>query len=211
MKVLSYVQQHRWLQLLLAFIGAVALALIVHAGTTSPIDSYAACIEAGNPVLETEPPICRDGTHNFTGPPAPTLNLAASNTAVPFELLVDGDTHISVPAHRQDYIDSPAQWQAYWRQVHAGLASLPPIIPVDFAQSSVVAVSLGQQPTNGFGLKITNITTAKAGTTVNLTESTPTISCTVAQTVTNRYVIVRTAKLTEPVSFRITSQKRRCP
>ena len=211
MKVLSYLKQHRWLQLLLVFVGAVALALIVRAGTTSPIDSYAACIEAGNPVLETDPPICRDGTHNFTGMPNPAVKSGAVGTAVPFELLVDGDTHSSIPAHRQDLINSPAEWQAYWRQVHAGLATLPPLLPVDFKTSSVVAVSLGQRATSGFGLKITNISTSEAGTTVNVTESEPTITCQVAQTITNRYVIVRTSKLLQPVSYRITTEKRHCP
>jgi len=211
MKGLIYIKQHRWLQLLLAFIGAVLLAVIMRAGTTSPIDSYAACIEAGNPVLETDPPICRDGSRNFIGTAAASPKLVAGDISVPFELLVDGDTRGAAPAHRQDFINSQAQWQAYWREVHASLATLPPLIPVDFLQSSVVAVSLGRQSTTGFGLKITSITVSGAGTTVNLTESAPTITCAVAQAVTNRYVIVRTAKLAGPVSYRITSEKRHCP
>jgi hypothetical protein len=209
-KVLNHITQHLWLKLSLIFIGAVLLTVIIRAGTTSSIDSYAACIEAGYPVLQTDPPICRDGLHNFTGTPLPIPTASGSSTAVPFELLVDGDTHASIPTHRQDFINSLAQWQAYWREVHAGLATLPPLIPVDFTQSSVVAVSLGQQSTTGFGLKITNITSSEAGTTVDLTESTPTITCSVAQTITNRYVIVRTPKLIGPVSFRITSEKRHC-
>lgn len=206
-----YIRRRRWLQLMLAFIGAVLLAVIIRAGATSPIDSYAACIEAGNPVLDTHPPICRDGSHNFTGMSLPSPNLVAGDISVPFDLLVDGDTRGAAPAHRQDFINSQAQWQAYWREVHSSLATLPPLIPVDFSQSSVVAVSLGRQSTSGFGLKVTSITVSAAGTTVNLTESAPTITCAVAQAITNRYVIVRTAKLTGPVSFRITSEKRHCP
>jgi len=209
--VFDYVKQHLWAQLAISFVVAVLLAMAIWVGTTAQIDSYADCIEAGNPVLETDPPICRDGSRNFTGTSTPAPKLAAPDTAVPFELLVDGDTHGAAPAHRQDFINSAAQWQAYWRQVHASLATLPPLIPVDFSTSSVLAVCLGQQPTTGFGLKITNITASAAGTTVNLTESTPTITCSVSETPTDRYVIVRTAKLTEPISFRITSEKRHCP
>jgi hypothetical protein len=130
---------------------------------------------------------------------------------VPYELLVDGDTKASTPAHGQEFINSQSQWQAYWREVHAGLATLPPLIPVDFSHSSVAAVSLGQQATSGFGLKISNITVSAAGTVIDLTESAPTITCAVAQTITNRYVIVRTSKLTEPVSFRLTTEQRHCP
>jgi len=181
------------------------------AGFTSPIDSYAACVEAGNPLLDTNPPICRDGSHNFIGTPLPAPTAASPVTTVPFEILVDGDTHSAAPGHSQDFINSQAEWQTYWRMAHAGLPTLPPLIPVDFAASSVLAVSLGNESTNGYGLKITDIHAASTGTTVNLTESTPTITCTVAQTISNRYLIVRTAKLAEPVNFRITFEKRHCP
>ncbi len=209
--MLKYIKQHPWLKLILIFVGATLLTVIVRAGTTSPVDSYAACIEAGNPVLQTDPPICRDGARNFTGTPAPSPQISGSSTSVAFELLVDGDTKASVPSHRQDFINSTSQWQAYWREVHSGLATLPPLIPVDFNRSDVVAVSLGEHATTGFGLKITGVSTGSAGTTVDLTESSPTITCSVAQAITNRYVIVRTPKLAAPVSFRITSEKRHCP
>lgn len=183
----------------------------MHAGFTSPIDSYAACIEAGNPVLQTNPPICRDGPHNFTGTALPPDPPSAAVTSVPFEILVDGDTRTQIPAHHQDFINTPGEWQAFWLSVHAGLATPPPLIPVDFAQSSVVGVSLGAQLTSGYGLKITNVTNGPTGSVISLTESTPTIMCPVVTRVSNRYVIIRTAKLTGPVSFRITSEKRHCP
>ena len=209
--MLGYVKQHLWAQLALSLVVVSLLAIAVRAGTTAQIGSYADCIEAGNPVIDTNPPICRDGSLNFTGAPTPAPKQLAPDINVPFELLVDGDTRAAAPAHRQDFINSQAQWQTYWRQVHASLATLPPLIPVDFSTSSVAAVSLGERSTTGFGLKITGITESDVGTTVDLTESTPTITCSVSQTTTNRYVIVRTAKLTEPVSFRVTTEKRHCP
>lgn len=214
MNVLNGLKKRVWLQAALALVAAivgVALVFIKLAGSTAPIDSYDACVEAGNPILETNPPICRDGAHNFTGTPYPQASPAAPLTSVPFDILVDGDTHADTPAHSQQFISTQAHWERFWREVHTSLAATPPLIPVDFTTASVVAVSLGSRPTGGYGLKITNISTSSAGSVVSLTESTPIAACMVTQAATNRYLIVRTAKLAEPVSFRITTEDRRCP
>jgi hypothetical protein len=167
-------------------------------------------VEAGYPLIQTDPPICKDGPHNFTGTPLPQATPLPERHSQAFDILVDGDTHGTVPAHSQKFIHNQSDWQSYWREVHSGLPTLPPIIPVDFTANDVVAVSLGRQATGGYGLKITSIDTTAAGTTVSLTESTPTITCVVTQAFSNRYLIVRTEKLTEPVIFRITSDKRHC-
>lgn len=210
MRPLAYIHRRRWLRLTLALLAAVAITVVALAGATEPIDSYAACTQAGYPVLATDPPVCHVGNRTFTGTPVPTPALVASKQSIPFEILVDGDTRSSVPNHHQDVFFTQTDWVAYWHSVHAGLPTVPPLIPVDFATSSVVALSLGAQPTSGYGLKITEISQTEAGTTVDLTESTPTVTCPVLTQITNRYLIVRTPKLLKPVSFRITSQKRHC-
>ncbi len=211
MKALTFIQRRIWLQLLIGLTLACVVAVFIAAGYTAPIASYADCKEAGNPILETNPPICRDGSHTFTGTPLSSAPPSSPQVSVPFEILVDGDTHASIPARDQQVIETEAGWKSYWRDVHRGLPTTPPLIPVDFTTSNVVGVSLGRQTTSGFGLKITSISTSSSGTIVNLTESTPTITCTVVQVITNRYLIVRTPKLTSPVSFHITPELRHCP
>lgn len=194
----------------LIFFGAVAAVSIAFVGITTPVDSYAACLEAGYPVVSNDPPVCRAENHNFTGTPDPEPSLAPTVTTIPYETLVNGDTHNPVPAHHQQFISTQSEWQAYWRSVHGGLSTLPPIIPVDFSKYSVVAASLGAQPTTGFGIKITSVSAGADGNTVSVTESTPTITCQVAQTPTNRYLIVRTEKIAGTVTFRVTTEKRHC-
>lgn len=197
-------------------IGAGAMLVVVvlgglwvKAGWTHPIDSYQACVEEGLPVLETDPPICRDGKNSFTGTPLPKASPGPIVSSVNFDTLVDGDTHSDYP-HKQLYLANDKDWQSYWRSVHAALPSVPPILPVDFKTSGVVAVTMGQKTTGGYGLKITNITTSSVGSTVDVSESTPAVGCMVTQSITNRYLIVRTDKLTEPVTFRISPSTRQC-
>jgi hypothetical protein len=193
--------------IVLVAVAGVSAALI-HALDTEPIDSYERCAADGNPIAESYPPVCYYHGHAFRGP-GTIQPLPSPMVSQEFTLLVEGDSHGAYPA-KEDFITTQATWQAYWRTVHAGLASQPPLLPVDFTANDVIAISEGKQMTSGYDLAITSITTGEAGSVVAYTESTPTIGCTVAQVITNRYLIVKTSKLTAPVSFRKTPVKRQC-
>ncbi len=189
---------------------ASVMAIFVSASSTAPIASYADCLEAGNPVFDVDPPICRDGTNNLIGTPKPAASPAPPIISVPFEILVDGDTRAKVPGHGQQLINTAADWKRYWQAVHAGLPTLPPIIPIDFTTASVIGLNLGPELTTGYGLHITNITASATGTQVNVTESTPTITCSITQATSNPYLIVQTSKLTGLVIFHVTLEKHHC-
>jgi hypothetical protein len=135
--------------------------------------------------------------------------LQQSVITAPFELLVEGDSGGQYPK-RQEVITSQSDWVRYWDQVHAGLRSIPPILPVDFTSSNVLALSEGPQSTSGYNLEIHSVETSAAGTVVDVAETTPGPTCRVTDSFTNRYFIARTGKLPEPVSFRITTQQHTC-
>ncbi|GAC1369414.1 MAG: hypothetical protein NVSMB39_1260 [Candidatus Saccharimonadales bacterium] len=207
---MALVQRHRLLLVLAGILFLVGVSVIFYPRLTAPIDSYAACVEAGYPVTQSDPPVCRENSRNFLGTPVPAAPAAASAENVSFDVLVDGDTHSSIPGHEQHLLTTPALWDAYWSNVHGGLATLPPLLPVDFTKNDALGVSLGQEFTNGYSLKITGITSSASGTLVSITEFTPTITCSVTKQISNPYVIVRSPKLVQPVSFRITPEKRHC-
>jgi len=187
----------------------VAGAVLLAARFTWPIDSFAKCAADGNPVSGTEPPTCSDGSHRFVGPRSSPAPSSPPIESLMYQLLVSGDSDGNYP-RAQKLITAAADWQRYWREVHSGLASIPPILPVDFTTSSVIALTEGQQQTGGYGLRITGINTGPTGTIVRVTETIPSITCNVTQAISNRYFIARTPKLTEPVSFRITTDHHRC-
>lgn len=188
----------------------VALIWLFQATLTHPIDSFHACAEAGNPVTDGNPPVCRDGKHTIRGPVASAAPSSEAWMSVPFDILVDGNSGGTYP-RQQEVITTQADWQHYWQTVHAALPALPPLIPVDFSATSVVALSEGVETTTGYSYKVTGIETGSTGTRVDVTESIPSISCPVQQTPQNRYFIVRTGHLAPPVSFTTTTQHRHCP
>jgi hypothetical protein len=207
---LAWSHPARWL---FALVGGTIVVLgvtwLLESRPTAPIDSYAECVAAGYPVQESNPPVCRAAGHVFVGAtdtPSPSAPVLASQQ---FQLLVDGDSHSNYP-HYQDVITTPAQWERFWRDIHAGLPSPPPILPVDFATSNVVALSLGARATGGYHVKVTDILTSTAGTTVDVTETSPGERCAVTQSFTNPYYLVRTSRLPEPVTFRLTPEVNPC-
>jgi hypothetical protein len=193
---------------LIIAISVIAIFLSPH--RVASINTYSECVEAGYPVIESDSPICRVGSRSFIGPLKPKSAAQPALSSVSFDILVNGDTGNSLPTHMQTLIDTQQQWNEYWHSVHAGLVTLPPIIPVNFDTSSVVAFSLGPKNTSGYGITVTNIAVSTIGSTVDVTEATPTIGCSVTNTLTNRYLIIRSIKLISPVTFRTTAQKRQC-
>ena len=203
-------QRHR-----AVIIGAGVLVIAFSVGwlassrQTELLDSFADCSTQGYTVTDTDPPVCSDGRDTMLGPTRSPEQPSTPLTSQPFELLVDGDSG-SRYSQQQQFISSPSEWVNYWGQVHAALASLPPLLPVDFSTQNVLALSEGPKPTNGYSLKITNVTSSATGTIVDFTETTPSSACPAQNKPTNRYLIVRTAVLPQPVSFRATTSPRNC-
>lgn len=198
----------------IVILGGIGLSIglglwIVRGYDTEPIDSYAQCAEAGYRIEDTNPPACKVGNRTLLGPkaaPAPSL---PASTAQNFEILVQGDSRGAYP-NRQEVVSTLPDFVRYWQAVHASLPQQPPIIPVDFKLYDVVALSEGIKNTNGYNLKVTAVTTSAAGSVISATESIPTITCPVTTAPTNRYFIVKTAKLIQPVSFRVATSYRHC-
>lgn len=182
--------------------------MLLYGTKTEALDSFANCAEAGYPVTDSNPPVCRDGKYYVTGPPASTLPAATAVQSVPFDLLVSAETGTDTP-RQQVVIRTQAAWSSWWGKVHAGL-NIPPLIPVDFATHSVVMIIGGPKETAGYGYKITAVSLGKRSSVIDTVESIPTLSCLVIPKRTNRYYIVRTIKLPDPVVFRNTEDRRHC-
>jgi hypothetical protein len=176
---------------------------------TVAIDSYASCANEGYPVSDTNPPACNDGAHTFVGPMATPPPSLAPVTVLDYQVLVDGDSKGSYP-RTQQVISNQAGWSKYWNAVHAALPSIPPILPVDFSNYSVIAINEGPEATDGYSLAVTSVAAGASGTIVNIMRTVPVTACKVDQQNSNEYLIVETPKLTDPVSFDMTTQPRHC-
>ncbi len=202
-------QQLRALALIVLLASAAFFTWLSNPHKQIVVSSFAVCANQGYPVSDTSPETCSDGAHTFVGPtpsPAPSM---APVTALTYQILVDGDSKGSYPKAQQ-VISSGTQWVHYWDAVHASLPTLPPILPVDFATSDVVAINEGLEPTDGYSLAVTSVSAGATGTSVDVISTVPVASCTVTHQPSNEYLLVQTPKLTSPISFQVTTQARRC-
>jgi hypothetical protein len=198
-------------------VAAAGLGLIVAGGLwlfsgpdTTQLDSYQECANAGYPITDTNPPACDSGSQFFLGPATSTSPSLPDASTQAFQVLVDGDSGGQYPKGEQ-VITNQTDWQHYWNTVHAALPAVPPILPVNFTTSNVIALSSGPETTAGYTLEIAGVTASAAGSVVSVVESVPTITCAVANTPSNRYFIATTPKLPSPVVFQVTTTPRECP
>jgi hypothetical protein len=190
-------------------VAAILIVLVAWVFTSRPmaeIDSYAACTAAGYPVAETNPPICQSPKRAFVGPVASIAPSTEASQGLPFDLLVDADSHSTYPRYTQ-VIKTQADWQSFWAQIHASIA-MPPILAVDFSTSMVVALSEGVGLA-GRHFAVSSVNQSDHGTVVMVTETTP-IACAEPTGTTNPYYLIRTGRLSAPVTFQVTPATHQC-
>jgi len=92
-------------------------------------------------------------------------------------------------------IQNQEAWNVLWagRQAPA----------VNFAQNSVLVALMGQQPTAGYGITITDVRATGTNIVAYVDETRPRTGEPVAQVITYPYHMVVVPKLTQPVAFRI--------
>lgn len=205
-----FIHHRRRLMVSAGLLLVILFVLVVQPpGRTELVHSYESCAHAGYGISQTNPPVCHGPKQDYVGPAVADVVSNIVYKSQPFTTYVNGDTGNTYP-RGQKLITNQGDWEVFWRQVHAGLSEQPPILNIDFSKNDVMAVTNGQQPTQGYVLKITAVLTSPAGSMVDVVEQYPTVTCQVDNHPSNRYYIATTAKLTQPVSFRMSTTPKPC-
>ncbi len=194
--------------LLLAVIG---LLIWVTPKPKRVITNFDQCASAGYPIQDSYPAVCRtpDGrsfVQSVTAPPAPPSG--AAPTTVSYDILVSNASVLT--GARQTVVRNQADWQTVWNQVHAKINPMPNLIPVDFNKEMVVVLVLDQKPTAGYYVSVSSVTETADKISVNAKVTSPGKGCTVAQTITEPYTIIKFAKSNKPVAFALAPESKDC-
>lgn len=92
-------------------------------------------------------------------------------------------------------VQRPEAWQALW-----GDRAAP---AVDFATSTVLVALMGQQPTAGYSIDITDVRATGTRIIAYVDETRPNRGDVVAQVITTPFAMVVVPKLTQPVAFNV--------
>lgn len=210
----SFWKQSTWVGLVLVVGGIGGLAGIGYVQSLpQKVSNFQECVSAGYPISGENPQICSANHKSYPESGDMKATSTASDTdlkvGVPFEILVSGDSKGVYP-HTQEIISSEAEWEAYWKKVHASLSLLPPLIPVDFSKKVVAAVSEGPRQTEGYGLGIVAIQSTTYSTVVAVHELIPSESCKLTKKLSNSYSIVSFDRASTPIVFSVNSLVREC-
>jgi hypothetical protein len=204
-----------WPQLTVGLVVLVIFAAIafwaIHKHRTV-IDSFDSCAAAGYPISTTDPQTCSANHHTYVeaeSSPATSTSTGPTGTSQTYTVLVSGDSRGTYP-QKQQVITTQAAWTAFWAQVNAKVSPFPPILPVDFSQDEVIALTEGPKPSGGYALELTGVLAGTSSASVAYDEIVPGEACTTATGPTDYYLLASTPKTTGPVSFTSTKVRRKC-
>lgn len=90
---------------------------------------------------------------------------------------VKGDLNLDRESIQIHKITSPEQWEAYLDQAMPDLHERQPLSNPDFDNEIVLALSAGQRPSSGYGIRINSISSEDGTLVVSATETVPGENC----------------------------------
>lgn len=105
------------------------------------------------------------------------------------------------PEEGRYVVNSQAEWEGLWNRTNSITFPVPDLPEVDFSQSTIIAVFLGQRNTGGYGIEVVEILAQDGGALVRFHKTSPPAGSFVTQALTQPYHIVKVSKVEGEVSF----------
>ncbi len=109
--------------------------------------------------------------------------------------------HCGITEPKQIVITDAKEWAEIWKQVHRGKIPVPKVPDIDFNKNMVLAVFMGQKPTSGYAIQITEVARSNGEVFAKLKETAPTKGAIVLQVLTQPFHIVVVPKVDAKVRF----------
>lgn len=136
-----------------------------------------------------------------------TACVAALEATVPFSTVAKG-LDSGVRERTQAVARTQGEWVALWDR-HTRTRTAPPPPPaVDFSREMVVALFMGERPTGGYEIEVTQVERTAAGLTVHHRAKSPDPGDMLTQSLTSPFHLVKLARTDESVTFLAESRSR---
>lgn len=126
---------------------------------------------------------------------------------VPFEVIDKGS--VGAPQQKGELvIRNEQQWADLWRDLHGQRSSRPAPPVIDFEKEMILAVLMGQQPTGGYAIEVTQIVTLSGQVIVKVLQTAPSEGTPVTLMLSSPYCIVKLGRIDKPVRFEVPALKK---
>jgi hypothetical protein len=128
----------------------------------------------------------------------------------PFTVLAQGnDSHIE--QQQFQILRDNAALQKLWDSHLEGISPKPTVPDVNFAKEMIIAAFAGTKNTGGYVLNITGVSVYPDRVQIDLSLIKPGDNCMVSTTITQPFVLVKTAQLSDkPVNFNLQLKAKNC-
>mgnify|MGYP001627120910 CR=1 FL=1 len=109
--------------------------------------------------------------------------------------------HCGITEPKRVVITDPKEWSEIWKQIHRGKIPIPEVPAIDFNKNMVLAVFMGQKPTSGYAIQITEVAHSNGEVVAKLKETAPAKGAIVLQVLTQPFQIVVVPKVDTQVRF----------
>jgi len=136
------------------------------------------------------------------GDSAPADGLAdeRADGGTPGKILAAGlQSAVRVPVAR--VISDQLSWQQAWAVIHANQLDPPPVPSVDFSESRVVVLILGERDTGGYSVAVAAVRELRNAVEVEVAVTAPEPGMIVSQALTSPYSLVAIPRSSKPVVF----------
>ena len=107
-------------------------------------------------------------------------------------------------------INNEQQLKKIWNKIFSIMIPPPSVPYIDFENSTLIGVFMGEKPTGGYGIEITKITEQKNKITVDIKEISPAPDCIVTMVLTSPYKIIKINKTNKKIKFKIEEVVKEC-
>lgn len=120
----------------------------------------------------------------------------AAGQKVDFEVLKTGSNAFGFDKPAERLIQDLESWTKVWNAVESGVIPRPPVQPVDFEKSSLVALFAGEKRTGGYSIAVEAVSLSSDGKTltVRARETSPPKGSITTMVLTSPYQIVKVAR-----------------
>lgn len=105
-------------------------------------------------------------------------------------------------------VRDPAAWTTVWNRIWAGTGQAPPLPEIDFFRDIVVVAALGEQPSNGYEIRVESAVAKGETVTVSVRSV---VGCRRLAVMTQPVDIARVARREGTIRFREIHERESCP
>jgi hypothetical protein len=127
---------------------------------------------------------------------------ASPEAEISFTVIAEGDTAADYPDQQGVVIDSPAEWEGLWEQLHRNTIPRPALPEVDFEQYTLLAVFAGEKRSGGYAIQVEKVTQTEGAVIVHTIETAPGADQMAAAQITYPYQVVKMSCISLPVQFK---------